>query len=286
MRNAPAGIQPHQSARNLGARAHGTARMAVRDVRDAPQRVVVAHQPAHIIPARDFPAGIGARDGGTAVVSLVVAHQSAHIAACGTHRAARMGARDQAAAAVTFAMPHQAARGSRCRDGHLGADPVDARLAARGFEVADQRTDVLAARHLAAHQAHIAQGGIARMAKQPDLGFARALDEQAMDRMAPAVETAGEGRAIAADRRKARAMVPASRGAGVNRTGQRVMTVGLIPQRLQLLDAMDELEFGVAGMDRDHKRLRCSQRQRQEDINRLQQTHGRLLPGAHDAPVQ
>src|SRR5690606_8261002 len=115
------------------------------------------------------------------------------------------------------------------------------------FDRADVETDQAAnhrlAPHAAARQADIADRAAVH-AEQADGALARSVDRQAADQMAQAVEGAGEG----VHRIAPRTGVPARGTAGIDVGAQTIALAGAVPDRLQLVDVLDDgVEVGAVG---------------------------------------
>ena len=125
-------------------------------------------------------AGEGAGD-----AAAVLPDQAADVVTRAIHHAGGVGGADTAAGVV---FPDQAADIAAASDraGGVGTDDAAA-------VVPDQAADIAAARNAGTDQPDVAQCRAIGGAEQPLVIFASAIDEEAADRMAKAVEDTGEG---------------------------------------------------------------------------------------------
>ena len=189
-------------------------------IRPSDAALVVAHQATdHFTRAFDRTGRIRSVDDGA---SLILPHQAANVAAIVNIEAGDIAAGAGIAdnAGIEAGQPaHRAPTGDRGTAAHI------VQCAAKVH--AHQRAHILAARHAAALQDHVAHDTAFHLAKQANAGCrgrGGRIDLQSTDHVAGAVKCSRIASAIAAgDGGKTGILVPANRAAGVDVAGQHIV---------------------------------------------------------------
>ena len=182
--------------------------------------MVVADQPADVVPTSYLSGEIGMGDAGRAAARMVVADQSADVVAA-SHLSGGIGIGDAGRTVV-------------------------------GDVMTDESADPICAGNTAVQHAYIAQCGVLGITKKAYGALAGAVDGQVADGMAQAVKAPGEGMGDIAQRIEALAAVPTGGGAGVDIGAQ-----GIPPRKL--VRCTDVLQRGQAVDDGITMAVDCQQ---------------------------